>query len=214
MSLLTFLFRSLGGALGVPTQIGLLSVDVTIQESHEFGAQVTDWPIEGGSVITDHVRLEPRSLTIEGFVSDTPLDSIGLGNVRSATAFELLEQLWEARVPFIVISQLRFYTSMVIESLVIPKTRESALKFTCTMREVTIVSGQNALLPAGESSNAGASAAKTTSLGGGTGALGAGNVSDVTNAAGVDAGRQTLSPATGGETAGAKSIAASLWDAL
>ena len=84
MSLLTLLFKSLAGAAGIPTQIGLLTVDVTIEESHEMSAQVTDWPVEGGSLISDHVRLQPRSLIISGFVSGTPLllDNVNIGNGR------------------------------------------------------------------------------------------------------------------------------------
>lgn len=207
MSLLTLLFRSLAGAAGLPTQIGLLTVDVTLQESHEFGARATDWPVEEGTVITDHVRLEPRALTIEGFVTDTPIAFTSVGNVRSATGFEILEQLWEARTPFIVVSQLRYYENMIIESLVIPKNRESALRFTCNMREVVLVSGQNTLLPAGTS----ASASKTAGQGGGTSNL---RPASPTDAAGVDAGRQNLSPATESETSGSRSIAAAVWDGL
>lgn len=212
MSLLTLLFKSLAGAAGVPTQIGLLTVDVTIDETHELSAQVTNWPIEGGSLISDHVRLEPRSLTISGFVSDTPLflDSVSIGNGRSMTTFALLEQMWKARVPMIVVSQLKYYDSMVIEHITIPKTRESALRFNCKLREIVTVTGQNALLPANDSS----ASSTPGSSGGGIGDLTRGNVSDVTNSVGVDAGRQTAADASGADAAGAKSWAATMWDAF
>lgn len=210
MSLLTLLFKSLAGAAGVPTRIGLLTVDVTVEESHEMSAQVTDWPIEGGSLISDHVRLEPRSLTISGFISDTPLfrDGVYLGNGRSMTSFALLEQMWKARVPMIVVSQLKYYDQMVIESVTIPKTRESALRFNCKLREIVTVTGQNALLPANDSS----AGAATGSSGGGIGSLTNGNVSNVSNSVGIDAGRQVASPASAADTAGAKSWAASALD--
>lgn len=211
MSLLSLLFKSLAGAVGVPTTIGLLALDVTIEESHNLEARVTDWPIEGGSLISDHVRLEPRSLTIEGFVTDTPLafDGLlsGIGNSRTFSTFYLLEQMWLARVPLIVVSQLKYYDNMVIESISIPKTRESALRFTCKLREITTVSGQNTLLPAN-----GGKTSKTSS--GGIGSMTSGNVSKASDSVGLDAGRQTASEASAADAGGAQSWLSSAWEAF
>lgn len=197
MSILSLLFKNLAGARNLPSQLGLLTVDVTIDESHEFGAEVTNWPIEGGALITDHVRLQPRSLTITGFVSDTPLNAVGLslGQSRAASAFFILEQMWQARVPFVVVSQLRVYRNMVIESLSVPKAREQAIRFTCKMREVEIVSGQNTLLPATSESTSSNVSPQIASNGGGVSKLPAANVlRPAVDAVGVDAGRQVAAP--------------------
>lgn len=199
MALLSLLFRNLAGARNLPSQIGLLTVDVTLEESHELGAELTDWPIEGGALITDHVRLQPRSLTVRGFVSDTPLNAVGLslGRSRAASAFFILETMWQARIPFVVVSQLRVYRNMIIDSLVVPKQREEALRFTCTMREVTIVSGQNTLLPATSDTTASNASPQVVSNGGGVSKLATPNVSRPTvDAVGVDAGRQVAAPVT------------------
>jgi hypothetical protein len=197
MSLLNLLFRNLTRGAGLPSQVGLLTLDVTIEESHEFGARVTDFPVEGGGLVSDHVHLEPKSLTITGFVTDTPLVFRGfsLGMSRAASAFYILEDMWQARIPFVVVSQLRVYRNMVIESLIIPKSREQAIRFTCTMREITFVYGQNTLIPTG-SENSVASPAISKN-GGGVGALAPDNVDQYTrDTVGLDAGRQIATNVT------------------
>jgi hypothetical protein len=212
MALLQFLFNAaLGGSTGLPTQIGLITLDVTIEETHERRAEPTDFPIEGGSSISDHVRLQPNKLTVSGFITDTPLllndlglQGIGLGRARAATAFQLLESMFEARLPFTVVSQLRVYQNMVIESLSVPKTRESALRFRVTMQELKLVSGQNVLIPASasEAAKSAQSSGGGGAGGGGAGSLGAGNVSNAArDSLGLDAGRQvaTIAPSAAAE---------------
>lgn len=182
MTALSLLFRNLSGAYNLPTQIGFLTLDVTVEEEHNFDADVTEFPIEDGAIITDHVRLNPRRVTITGFVTDTPLSSLGLslGRSRSASAFFLLETMWQARIPFVVVSQLHVYRNMVIESLSVPKTREEAVRFTCTLKEVNIVFGQTTTIQGDDSSSS----------------LNKENVTRTTaDSAGVDAGRQVATEA-------------------
>lgn len=189
MTALSLLFRNLAGARNLPTQIGVLTLDVTVEEEHHFDADVTEFPVEGGAVITDHVRLNPRRLTLTGFVTDTPLSSLGLslGRSRSASAFFALETMWQLRIPFVVVSQLRIYRNMVIESLSVPKTREKALRFTCTMKEINVVFSQTAVIP-GEPAN--------VANGGGAEALSSTNVTrKVADTVGMDAGRQVATEA-------------------
>jgi hypothetical protein len=59
---------------------GVLSVvyfDACLSENHTATAEVTKHFVEGGSVISDHVRVNPKSLQLEVFVTNTPLASIG-----------------------------------------------------------------------------------------------------------------------------------------
>ena len=57
--------------------IGVLELDATISETHELEATVSKNPIENGSDITDNVRLQPRSLSIEGMITETPITLLG-----------------------------------------------------------------------------------------------------------------------------------------
>lgn len=51
-----------------------LEFDVVTSETHEGASTMTKHAIEGGALITDHKIHEPRSVTIEAIVSNTPLD--------------------------------------------------------------------------------------------------------------------------------------------
>lgn len=61
----------------VHVMIGDVWVDVTIREGHGISAEVTEHPVELGSDVTDHIRPTPRSVQIEGVVSNTPIELPG-----------------------------------------------------------------------------------------------------------------------------------------
>lgn len=189
--LLSLLFSSLASQSRVPTTIGGLVLDVTFEEEHRLSSDVTDHPVEGGGTIQDHVVLSPRMLKISGFVTDTPLVASGLplGSLRTSAAFAMLEQLWLARIPFIVITQLRVYPSMVIDRLSVPRnSREGSVRFECTFKEITTVSSQNTTIPA--SSSTPSTSEQATSNGGGIGNLTPQNVSQPSvDSVAVDVGR-------------------------
>ena len=121
-------------------QIGAIELDVTMEESHERQTEITDHPIETGAYIQDHIVNSPRRLTLTSIVTDTPLgEEAGL---RAQAAFDALEELWQSRAPFTVVSGFRVYENMAFESLSMPKTRESALQFVATFKQLTFTVGQ------------------------------------------------------------------------
>lgn len=52
----------------------LVILDATLQEVITKNSDVTEFPVEEGKSITDHVRPKPVELRLDGIVSDTPLD--------------------------------------------------------------------------------------------------------------------------------------------
>lgn len=69
--------------------INSMRFDVVISETHRFSASVTEHPVEKGPNITDNVRAELDTVTLEVFVSNTPIrgeklinSSFGLVGVR------------------------------------------------------------------------------------------------------------------------------------
>ena len=49
-------------------------IDVTPSITHNMISSITSNPIEDGSKVSDHITLENRKLTIEGFISNSPLN--------------------------------------------------------------------------------------------------------------------------------------------
>lgn len=69
-----------------------VELDVTNTEAWETAAEITEHAVEEGANVADHIRPAGETLTLEGWVSNTPLviprvDPAGLtGSVRAATA--------------------------------------------------------------------------------------------------------------------------------
>lgn len=53
--------------------MNVLTIDATIEETHTSTIDITDFPIEDGSVISDHFILRPKELSIEGIITNSPL---------------------------------------------------------------------------------------------------------------------------------------------
>ena len=53
--------------------LDLVQLDVYDTETHGMATEVTEFPVEDGPDISDNVRRKPKTLAIEGYVSDTPL---------------------------------------------------------------------------------------------------------------------------------------------
>ena len=66
-----------------------LELDVDLQESHDLSSEITEHPVEEGADVTDHVRPRLRRVSIEGYVSDTPM--LGNPGVAELAEFVSLE---------------------------------------------------------------------------------------------------------------------------
>lgn len=129
--------------------IGGLPFDAVFEESHRLDLEITDNPIENGSIISDHAFMSPVSLTIRAGVSDTRLftffsDPYGDGKSRSVRCYELLTELQRAAEPFNVQTGLKLYRNMVCVGIEIDQDKQTAncLIFRAHLREVIIVNTQ------------------------------------------------------------------------
>lgn len=144
-------------------------IDAAISEEHVSESQATDYPVETGSNVTDHIRNAPRQLTVEGIVSDTPLDADVVqarggftGGIRqshdvggeftdalpSEAALAKLEEIRLARKPVVVTSSIRTYKSMALLTLTVPRDKETgaALRFTAVFKEVLFVTNARTIV--------------------------------------------------------------------
>ncbi len=56
-----------------PCTIGELTLDLLLQEDEKLSNKVTQYPVENGSPASDHVVIDPVTLTITGFVTNAPV---------------------------------------------------------------------------------------------------------------------------------------------
>ena len=139
-----------------------LILDAAIRETHTYDSDVTDYPVESGSSITDNVRPRPITVEIEGIVTDTPLPGpvaasrgatgadktvsygggvIGGGSITIPGDFQVIPSedaladliaIYEAREPVSIGTTLKAYDSMVMTSLVIPRDADTGAALSFT----------------------------------------------------------------------------------
>ena len=144
---------------------------------HSFKSSVTSNPVEDGTEITDNIILENRKLSIRGLIVEKPLetqiDNISIASnllassktnlelLREKTltnllqfstnrledAFNVLEDLWEKRVPFIIQTGFKLYENMIITSIDIPESRHIELPFDISLEQINIVQTEFVLIP-------------------------------------------------------------------
>lgn len=151
MSVVNFLFGNRQASGFVLQGVIELQADLTISEGHQRRADVTSNPVESGSTIQDHVILQPETLSLEGFVSDSPAAPLAAQWGRVQRVFEYLEDIWGAGEPLDVVTGRKTYESMVIVDLQMPREQPSSMTFSIEMQHVTIVTTETAEIAGGTS---------------------------------------------------------------
>lgn len=160
------------GATLIPTSRYITLVfDATIEEQHTITATVTNFPVETGYSISDNIRLEPRILTITGYISNHPIWFSDLSahtlmqpnyfNASSASSsiqdrvqmtFNLLEDLTTNFIPISITTTLprkNRYQNMYITNVTCPREANSSdyLKFTITAQKLITAQAASVTIP-------------------------------------------------------------------
>ena len=140
-----------------------LTVDVSLSQRHKVSVDTTDFPVEQGADITDHLRRRPDSVTIEGFVSNTPVEpgfpvttyvagTQGFSNQNftdydgespqlAKTAHEYLDALTYGPQLATVVTPLKTYSDMALIDLDMPKSVATGdvFQFTAVFKRIFTV---------------------------------------------------------------------------
>ena len=122
--------------------IGELVLDVALEETHARQARITEHPVESGCTIADHIQALPESVQLEGVISNTPLSFLGLPIFDTREwvqeAFKKLEELFQSGQTVDIVTTLKTYTAMALESLSIHRNAHNseALRFTCCAKAI------------------------------------------------------------------------------
>ena len=142
----------------------IIGCDVVTEESHEMVSEVTEFEIEDGSLITDHVIKKGKRLKITGLISDDPITILqtgllersssilptslksklgfGIGGKNSKNAFDQFEKIYDEKRPVEVVTGLKKYDNMIMIDLNMPRSSKTvrSLQFTATFKQINIVS--------------------------------------------------------------------------
>lgn len=139
-----------------------INVDVSESEKHTYAFVTTDHPIESGGEVTDHTIIKPFSITINGFISDTPLglrkfgaayDSLAAnkdlsknGGYRTISdeAFTKLKNCKDSEQLIEIVTGLDNYKNMKIELLEINRSIDTigGISFTLTAKQLTFAESE------------------------------------------------------------------------
>jgi hypothetical protein len=148
---------------GTEDVITQIPIDARVSSNYRFSSDITDFPVESGASITDHIHTRPDEITLEGMVSDSGLvefpSLLGLrgdGELqqpgrRRQTAFDAIFRAFTDKTPLTVVTEYLIFDDMVIESFEIPKSpdRGEAIWFVMQLRKIATVGGLTAALPPG-----------------------------------------------------------------
>ena len=133
-----------------------LDLDVTQDEIHEWNNEVTQYPVEIGSPISDHIQLNPDNLTISGLITNSAIGESALselagGDDRIQTAFDVLLELRNNRQLVTVYTKHKIYTDMAIKSINLPRDASigDSLKFKIEFINIRLVETQTVEVPDG-----------------------------------------------------------------
>ena len=136
-------------------EFGNIELDAALDETHEWSAEATMFPVEEGAPVTDHIIEQPDKLRLRGFVSETPIGSAALvvpvGGSRSRAVFELLEKLIKLRATMTVYTRHKNYPDMALVGVNIPRSSSvgEAIEFTAEFVRIRRVATQLVDIPPG-----------------------------------------------------------------
>lgn len=125
-------------------------IDLTLSEGYEFQNEITNFPVEKGAPITDHIKALPRTIEFEGIVSDTPIGAIARDSTRlteagkskpSQDAYQRLVAIADGGEPVTIEVGRGKFTNMGMESLSTPMSRDKSkgLFFTVRFKKIRII---------------------------------------------------------------------------
>jgi len=97
--------------------VGAIVFDLILEETHSLVNSVTEFKIEDGSTITDHIQNENRTGTTKGLITNFSLTRGILTQNTAQTAFNQIVQLWKDRELVDIVTVLDVYRNVLIDNI-------------------------------------------------------------------------------------------------
>lgn len=145
MSFLSLVF-GLGGA---QTSIGALQLDALLTESTELNSNISEYPVEEGPPITDHITQNSERLALSGVVTGAGVLMFGAGGrSKLMAAKEALRLIHEGRIPITVITGMDIYENFGMSNARIGRSNQGdKLTIECEFQKIRKVTAKQADIP-------------------------------------------------------------------
>jgi len=123
--------------------------DATLSEGLEKAIDWTKNPVEGGVDSTDHGTEQVGDLSLDGVITESPLNPADNELDRVNAMCERLVEMAKAKVPVIVMTGLRVYEDLVIASVSISRDERTgrAANISLSFQEFRTVGSRTVLIP-------------------------------------------------------------------
>lgn len=157
--------------LAQPAMIGTLAVDVVINRTTTFESEVTEYPVEDGFSISDHVTRKPLKLSMDVLFTPTPVTWFNslLGGRKLDIVLNGIMQIYQNGEPVTITLPDGIYTDMIMTSAPMPRTVQDGYCYKATLEFVHVrrVVQRTEDVPQEYTANDAAGKAGTTALDGG-----------------------------------------------
>lgn len=110
---------------GVPSTVGALELDALLTEGTELSAKATEYAVEEGSPISDHVVLESEQLKLSGWITPSNVQQLtAAGRPKMLEAKAALRKMINDRAEITVSTGMDTYTGMIMEKCSIGRSNE------------------------------------------------------------------------------------------
>jgi len=124
---------------GISTTIGTLQIDALLSETTELAAKATEYAVEDGSPISDHVVLTPERLKVSGWITPSDVQLMtATGRPKMAEAKSTLRKIVNDRAEITVTTGMDTYTGMILETCSIGRSSDGGDRFNVDMEFVKI----------------------------------------------------------------------------
>lgn len=146
------------------TSVGAVTLDALLSETTELNSRATEYVVEDGPPVTDHIRQESEQLQITGWVTAADLMLFGAGGrTKLIAAKAALRRLHAEQLPVTVTTGLDVYPDMAMESCKIERSNEGDFfNVTCGFKRIRKVALRMADIPPAKTSGRGTGKAGQT----------------------------------------------------
>jgi len=115
--------------------------DLLLSESHNFGASITDYALEDGSIISDSITNELENGSFSGLFTNFSINTTSYRSNRAQHSFDALYDLWQRKELVTIFTIHKKYENMAITSISISRDDGTgeALEVSISFRKVNIV---------------------------------------------------------------------------
>jgi hypothetical protein len=113
------------------TGLGIITFDLELSEGHNFTNTVTQYNVEDGADISDHIQNNLESGDVSGFITNFSIYDGVIFENKSQLAFDTLRDLWKSKELVDIYTVLRVYEGVAITNISVNRDENSGESLIC-----------------------------------------------------------------------------------